>query len=1772
MKLPKLVLKKHVHQVPKVSPSPRSSKRSTAAASEPPVARRSAGRKSHSAPSNDSDSQEGYSSGSSGGSTLLSCSSAASSFSRRSHTSSWQSSMQSSDASTPSAARALSSKRQLKQAPMRATQYSAYARKMRGTTRRTSKLARTNSSVNFDDADEFFDKSDSTVGTGSGSSLTSANIGGCIKRGSDDERDDEDADYPEAGRQPYRSTIPTGRRMTQTELGQRKLMQEMEANLIATQQGKLPHQADSGAGVRKTVGVAAAASEKLSPRNARTSGGTDKGAAAKTSSRCRSSLEPVVPISGTHKDKGHGAPELTATSTTAPALRDRNSRNWQRKSGSRGKASPMSTSEKKLSGLFAWKHKFLRSSRKSSEGSTSTSRGTTSPSSTSNSKMPLTTSTLTLLKRGRNTGERRSSAGSAHNGADTARVGGSLSSSEVSRSQALAAVGAKSASSATGVSAATTVSFNASMPVVKGNVHRLDNNQMSKSSASRHKASKTAHSKSTSAAGAAPHALGSSHSLVSSSGYRSFMDLFASTDFGFGKYNGDAVETRSNASRRSHRHAAAPTASSAASSRSIYEMLFRNDSGHSCAQHSTSTDKKHKARHARPAKAGTGSSHNKKNRGPARQASHGLLVRSSESPASDESGVETSLYCSDGRLSTGSSTDNGNRSDGWSRGNCSRRKPHRSLPGSGRKSGTAGAQAAAAANDDGCQILTPADGLGHYFGSLFNGEVISIPAAPALTALHSGPSATPPELSCLSTPGSGPLSVQQGSSNEEDRRSSVLRVRSVCAASPLSTTQPPLPHQQRSVPSPIPIPLSHPYPCTTVVVASAGSGAAAAGSAGDDTKTRANMLRPARHRQHQSSLGQTPLSVQEANPNTDASASVAAAAATASAPLAAAGVSNSNNPAAHAAGGTVAGNQHKAANGRSTANSNSSPSPACDEFATPSSSTPAASAAVSSVPPLTGSNQSDLEGVSFPLVSLENDSASQRQATSCDHQLRHTHHHRSDVGNAATEEDVSSRQSTHRNTSLLSVTDGFRLRRHASGGSISGNSRHHPNRECSEDPQKDSKNGGGSRSSNGRRGGSPAAAVEGSHEQYHSPITPKHAHSSSTSLQPMLSSTESKNYRGGNIIDGSGSTAGNSFSASIAPLQGSGGMRPTRADSRDFQLWQNREGSTSAAGLARQSSHESFRRHRSESGGRKSRSHHRRAHRHSSALNSRCDGSFSFSSESFLDGKARGQLAKAAAASNAASNSVEHRRVVSAQSFNNNPNSSSGGGGDVNKDSASTKRHQSRDHRSTSPGGSQHYHHRSNKKGASSSGTVAPHQRRHHKEGDRDERSSRRHHHHHHHSTVNCSAEVETFESLGSPRRRRNRGDQHGSMQMPSSASVSLVIGLDEVLPHKPMLPRNASLSTASSAAASSRHSSASSSEHLDESVGRNSVRCLCKMAAKARDVSNSSSCELDALGSTWVGNSNRNSHHHSSSKHDSSYHAHSKVMPQTSAERNANSMAPTGSGLPLARAQHNNSSVLSTASTLHFPCVTQSNGSGFTSNTNSGTHAMKLPSFKPSMMAESSSSNDVSTDRTANSGGSRQQQHPQQYNGSDGGPVHLQRMPLAVSREGSSNYFKGSRNFALQPTRPLQGSSGNGRSSRNTATCNNNNDGGGGGGEKDGSSSSSAGDRVLSSAECWKGAGERAHVGSSSNSGGGATLLLAQRQHSSSGTNSVESTEVPTTTFVGEGGVRQSITSALLVQSRDSSTKRRRPAAESFTPWSVDMSRFDKLREQHSTSTAAAE
>ena len=1827
-----------------------------------------------------------YSSGSSDASYYSQ--SSASSLSR---SSSHRSSTRSSSASTRShsriaAAPTTSPRHRSTEAALRMprTQYSAYARKMMMAKRHRNMLAHTNSAVNFDGADAFFDKSDSSLGTGGSPSFTPAIDGPRRSRsdscdtnyddedGEDDDDEDEEVEVAVA-RRPYHSTVPTGRRMTEKELMQRRLLREMEENAVAARQAKLQKQAS--ARERKTyiiTDAAAAASTPCAAGAAEIPMKAAKGNATATAAASTSNNHGA-------ENKRKDASPLTATSAIAPVQGGRESRHNRGKtktsgasnskrnnqSGS-GKSSSSSMSGKKPGGLFGWRLRLRSSSRKScfAAGKDDVSSVATPSRRNGSVTLPSTSPPMSSV-RATSTTER------CHN--SSSGVAGLPPISPNAKAEAHKATTRSVFSNAAAqLVVSTALLLDSPQAISTETLHNLDGKQLGGMNYNSQKARKASLPKPISPSKAGRLSANPSPSLISTGGYGSFIFPFSASRDGDeyrdrntkkkevaddARSNGSRVSYRSSRSVRSqcsnnsirsrssshsqsssnsssnsskHHHeklqqgmAASPPKSGSRSG-NFFRTLFHNSSGDT--KNGSGSSKKHaqadksEIKRRRPITADTGTLRKTTEASQADRQSSSQQQQQQQhqmsfmgSPSSDPSGVGAiSLYCIENDLSN-TSTDSShgaksNRTDQLMRQRCT------NLPASDRRStlATVSATTRAAAS---CSSFAqaPPDNPNGSFESLFKGGGASTaPALPAVATLYGSPEPTPSDFSRTPTFGLNDTSTETLMPLVSQR--SGMGIAGAARMSPsMSLFSPPTRQQQQqhafsSVPHPVGL-----FPYNFRPRAVDGDGALAAQAADAAATSTSN-------------------SINAVNPAAGVGAVSGAAVGAAQASAAAAVAASSTVASSHAG-------MNSDANTRGAAGTATTAEAAAAQTVIPATANADVLAeelhsnSLSPLPLFDVVTSSAAQPAILSMSLSSGDELKEQKSFSRLTRRQHRHHrnhndqqqqqqHTPSPSSATPKNSVHGGHSSRVKRSGVDdkLTKAAKESNGSSGSSSSAKVAYPPPRVPSPSDPRRSDNprlGGGS-------GGRPmsvssataasAATGETSHEQSKSAVALKLTDKNSTSLPPqppppVLSSTESRNYRGrggngvggtsngnssGNSITSSsgaaGGGAGNPFNAAaIASRQGSEGTLPTalptRADSRDFLLRRNPNGTTTTAATTataatpRQSSHESSRSHRHGSGKRSHSSTHQS--RRSSNTSSRYEGSFSFSSESLLDGKARGWLAKAAAASSA------ERRLAQSNRNPRHSNTASGASEDDAGEAGSGTRHHRhhrqqqlllRDHSPVSSRGSHHfwqsetspqYQHAPHD--PASPGPSSPCQHRVNEvsqhngstDSDRGEVDSL---HQRHRNGLRRSLDTDPYTSSGSLRRRRNRHDMHGLNQRPSSSSVSLVTGLDEVVGHKAMQPRKASASTVSSAgnASSSRNSSVSSGgggggDLLDEAVGRNSVRALRKMAAKARDASNNSLCELDGGGNNKLENGSGGDNHNT-------FHAHTKAMPpipdrnfSAALYHNNNSNGSNASinnvlaasGPQLTHAHHSGSAP-SSAPVLHFSGMApggNGNATLITSNPIGGTYAMKLPSFRPDLVVESSSSsNDVSTDRPANSNGPRQQQQQQQQN--------LQRTPLTMSHEeGSANPFNSSNNHLLQLAR-LQGSRSNG-------------DCGTSPGERDTDKNNNSGsgvDRVMSSVEYRKTTGGVYHPANV-----GVGLSPARGQHSLGSNSSVVSgSEANTCPFFSESGLRTSVSSALLAQPRDTSAKRRRPATESFTPWSVDMSRFNKLREAQNASSAA--
>ncbi|CBZ23441.1 hypothetical protein, unknown function [Leishmania mexicana MHOM/GT/2001/U1103] len=477
----------------------------------------------------------------------------------------------------------------------------------------------------------------------------------------------------------------------------------------------------------------------------------------------------------------------------------------------------------------------------------------------------------------------------------------------------------------------------------------------------------------------------------------------------------------------------------------------------------------------------------------------------------------------------------------------------------------------------------------------------------------------------------------------------------------------------------------------------------------------------------------------------------------------------------------------------------------------------------------------------------------------------------------------------------------------------------------------------------------------------------------------------------------------------LTSVQGSGSaLRPTRADSKDLILRPDRTASA--------------RRHRSGGGDENAPevSGRRQRRPQNRKLSSRAHfGSFSFSSDSFLYGRVRGRLTKAAAAAVAAnSNSIERRGHASGCG-------SSGG----------TQAH------------ARHHVHSevdSVALGASPSASS--------RKGEGEGRHRSRNTQYHHKREVRC-------------RRYLSSGCGNESEIGSVVADLDDLLSADDRAPSgnlTALYPRSASSSL--SLAPSSRNSSTNGS-----CISSGSVRALRKRAAKARDLSISSSVDSEASG---------------------------RLHPQRTRPPPLQQQQ---------QQQYGAAGVTATASSMyHLPLVRTSNSSGgavaangsASSAVTGGTRGMKLPSFKPSMGMDIRNSPDANSDRPASINYVLQ---PLRIPAANGSATMAAASPEIHGVAKSHNTSSGSGGGAHPPQMPPTSSP---------------------------------------------------RLACSKRDGGTDSLMVSFLDANGRGG--------------GCSGVAASSSAASLLAgpSRDSSTKRRRPTTQSFTPWSVDMSRFKALQE----------
>ncbi|KAG5487089.1 hypothetical protein LSCM1_07761 [Leishmania martiniquensis] len=591
---------------------------------------------------------------------------------------------------------------------------------------------------------------------------------------------------------------------------------------------------------------------------------------------------------------------------------------------------------------------------------------------------------------------------------------------------------------------------------------------------------------------------------------------------------------------------------------------------------------------------------------------------------------------------------------------------------------------------------------------------------------------------------------------------------------------------------------------------------------------------------------------------------------------------------------------------------------------------------------------------------------------------------------------------------------------------------------------------------------------------------------------------------GSSSSSGGGGGGGGALQASVsvlASVQGSGNaLRPLRADSKDLILRPDR---TTAATRHRSGRDDNA------PGGSGSRQRRPRNRMHSSGAR---HSSFSFSSDSFLYGKVRGRLAKAAAAAVAAnSSSIERRRRASG----------SGGGGGMQAHA----RHR--------------VHSDTDSVALGASPSASP--RKAENDGCHDCRhpsgSSGSHYQYHKHHGINTSSDRKR-----EMRSRRHLCSGHGN----GSEIGSLVAGLDDLLLGTDsraasgnltaLYPRSVS-SSSSSLAPSSRNSSANGGVGGSGSgVGSGSVRALCKRAAKARDLSASSSVDSES-----------NGHLHSD------WTAPPLLPPQQQQQRAAAGSAASAS--PMYRLP-----LVKTSSSTSGTVAVHGSANGAAAG---GACGMKLPSFKLSKGIDMNSSPDASIDRPAKNGVCRltseyntvacspnllhhqQQQQPQ---------MTMTALHDLIGREHSS-----SSNRPSQPPRSpaalpaMQSVAMSQKASPGVGMT----------------ASVSVSMPMINGHEKWPRQPTIAPnmAGLPPNgSVGGAHLPRMPRQASfrctssrSDGDSDFVAVSLLDVNSRGDGGASASL---LVGSARDSSTKRRRPTTQNFTPWSVDLSRFKALHE----------
>ncbi|KAK7198387.1 hypothetical protein NESM_000798100 [Novymonas esmeraldas] len=382
-------------------------------------------------------------------------------------------------------------------------------------------------------------------------------------------------------------------------------------------------------------------------------------------------------------------------------------------------------------------------------------------------------------------------------------------------------------------------------------------------------------------------------------------------------------------------------------------------------------------------------------------------------------------------------------------------------------------------------------------------------------------------------------------------------------------------------------------------------------------------------------------------------------------------------------------------------------------------------------------------------------------------------------------------------------------------------------------------------------------------------------------------------------------------------------------------------------------------------------------------------------------------------------------------------------------------------------------------------------------------------------------------EAVTSSDRKREMRSRHNLLGGDSELG-SMVAGLDDLLlghsgrnvsdTYAAGCPRTGS-SSSSSMAPSSRNSSVSVGSGSG-GVGAGSIRALRKKAAKARDLSTSSSVDSETSGRG---------------------HSHSTALP-----------------LPPPHLSDN-----APATRPHL--LVTSNSSGGT--TTGGACGMTLASFQLHHAADMSSSDDLGSDRAANSGGYRVHgdftttAHAQRQQ-------HQQRVTSLPSHAGyAGELTAGGKDTAMPPPRSPAGAQGGAAAAGPPGLRHN---------YPSSVARLDTAAGVTVSVPLPKVNGAEAHARRSASattiagphavlhrgSGGGGGGSSSNNNNGSVG--GVGLPHLEDMTGDGDGGAPATAAASLLnAPSRDSSQKRRRPTTQSFTPWSVDMNRFKALQEK---------